>query len=403
MYSGLLSNNVKTAAKPAATVAKTAAPAGGNLTLQDLVKQGVVGIDTYERLFSQLGLGNNAWNDTSGGYSENTGDLLYLNKPNDAAMRAANGYAFNFDHNGVGNNNGALRVFKPDGTLMDTYQQQDRSGADTFKNWLTTAAIGFGGAGLAGLGPLAGALGGAGAAGAGEAAAAGTGEMLGGLDAVASFEAGTGGLAAGGGGAAAGGFNAALDSQLASNALGITGAQSAAAATVPATVNLGSLGGTMATSGGLGGALNTLGQGIRDATASSNVGGSLLSQAGGSLGNAVSGAGTALNGGTTGGTTGGLAGTAGDVAGWLKANPALGKLLMSGAMGLLSSGGGGGSSSSSGGSTSFGPAKNWTSSIQQGLLTPVQQVAPPALQRPAGLLAQGQANDGAWRYLLGGK
>jgi hypothetical protein len=97
----------------------------------------------------------------------------------------------------------------------------------------------------------------------------------------------------------------------------------------------------------------------------------------------------------------GLLGTVKDAAAWMKANPVMGRLIMSGATGLLSGAGGGSSSEPQAPS---GPPVQWNSNLQQGLLSPVQQYAPPAVvqNRPAGLLAQGYANDGAWRY-LGGK
>lgn len=171
-------------------------------------------------------------------------------------------------------------------------------------------------------------------------------------------------------------FNAAKDSQLASSQLGITGAESAAAATAPATVNLGSLGGTMGTAGGLQGMMAEASQGMADAMTAPNA----VTGGGGLLGQASSVVNPGLQ--------------------WLKDNPTLGRLLLGGATGLLS-----GSGSSGGGSSTVntGPAKQWTSPLQQGLLSPVQQYAPAAIQqRPAGLLAQGYANDGAWRF-LGGK
>jgi len=96
------------------------------------------------------------------------------------------------------------------------------------------------------------------------------------------------------------------------------------------------------------------------------------------------------------------------IAEWMKANPTLGRLLFSGGTSLLSAMGGSGStgSASSGAGSlpgSNGPAKQWTSPIQQGLLSPVKQYTPqPITQlRPQGLLAQGQANDGAWRFFGG--
>ena len=133
---------------------------------------------------------------------------------------------------------------------------------------------------------------------------------------------------------------------------------------IPKTVNMGELGGTTGTAGGLQGAYDVATQ----------VGSDALSN---------------------------VAGPAGDVASWMKANPQLGKLLMSGAMGLLS-----GSSAGSSGSAApkvYGPAQQWSSPIQQGLLGNPQQMNPAAIQqRPQGLLAQGQQYDGAWRY-MGGK
>lgn len=103
---------------------------------------------------------------------------------------------------------------------------------------------------------------------------------------------------------------------------------------------------------------------------------------------------------TGGGLLGQFGGTVADAAKWMKANPLLGKLLMSGATGLLSAAGSG--SSSGAAQQDYGPAKQWGSPLQQGLLGNVQQTMPAAIQqRPAGLLAQGNANSGAWRFLGG--
>jgi hypothetical protein len=85
-----------------------------------------------------------------------------------------------------------------------------------------------------------------------------------------------------------------------------------------------------------------------------------------------------------------------DGASWLKDNPTLGRLLLGGATSLLSGGG-----SSGGTEAPSGPPVQWNSPLQQGLLSKPQQYAPPAQARPAGLLAQGYANDGAWRYMGG--
>jgi len=146
--------------------------------------------------------------------------------------------------------------------------------------------------------------------------------------------------------------------------------------TPPKTVNLGQFdnpaysGGTMGTAGGLQGAFDVAKQAASDLMTTPNA---VTGQGGGLLGSAAS---------------------------WMKANPTLGRLLLSGASGLLSGSGGG---SSGAPQTPAGPPVQWNSNLQQGLLSPVQQYAPPPVvqNRPAGLLAQGYANDGAWRYLKG--
>lgn len=96
-----------------------------------------------------------------------------------------------------------------------------------------------------------------------------------------------------------------------------------------------------------------------------------------------------------GGLLGSLTGAAGNAASWLKENPVLGRLLMSGA-GALVSGVGGSGGGSAATPTNYGPAKQWTSPIQSGLLSAprnVQQV------QPGGLLGgPGVANSGAWQW-----
>lgn len=268
------------------------------------------------------------------------------------------GYTYDGSNSGDAN---ALQIYDPSGKL---YAGSDwstaQSGFDKFGSnggWLALMA---GGAALAG-------------AGGGAAGAAGSG-------------AGAGGAAAGADGlaglASSAGWSSAADSLAASNALGITGGQAAAAATMPATINMGALGGTTATSGGVKGLMNLAGQKIADATASDQIGGNLLSQAG-----------QAVSSGTQGGTAG-----ASDLAAWMKANPAAGKVLMSGLGGLLSASGGG--SSPAAGGQAPGPAVQWNSPLTAGLLAPQQQ----AQQAPqsAGLLSGvGQANSGAWRFMRG--
>lgn len=99
---------------------------------------------------------------------------------------------------------------------------------------------------------------------------------------------------------------------------------------------------------------------------------------------------------TVGNPLNGLLGAAGGAADWLKANPIMGRLLMSGAGALVSGLGGSGGGSAASGSTNYGPAKQWNSPIQSGLLSAprnVQQV------QPGGLLGgPGVANSGAWQW-----
>jgi len=155
-------------------------------------------------------------------------------------------------------------------------------------------------------------------------------------------------------------------------------------------LSAGALGGAFAGAGAAeaGGSVGLLGAGGADAATSAAWANGAAGLGGDTL-SAMSG----------GGMLGQVGGMAGEAASWMKANPALGKLLMSGGMGLLSSSGGG-----SGGAQApvYGPAKQWSSPIQQGIQSNPQQMNPaPIQQRPAGLLAQGQQNDGAWRYLKG--
>ena len=108
------------------------------------------------------------------------------------------------------------------------------------------------------------------------------------------------------------------------------------------------------------------------------------------------------------GLLGSIGSTLGKGAEWMKANPMLGKTLMSAGGGLLS-GMGGGDNARAGGSTGpVGPPKQWNSPIGQ-QMPPQPAMRPPQAQQPPmpqmqypGLLGPGQANSGAWRWLKGG-
>ncbi len=315
-----------------------------------------LGWDIKNALMRQLagysgGTDPGVWTDwmapSTGAAANENGDLAASSSIDPAALQKLSGYTFDWAPTGKGDG-GKLSAFDAKGGSAGTWEQKDPSLLQGLGEWGVLAGAGFGLAGLAGFGPMAGL---------GASTAAGSGNS---------------------GGAA--GFNAALDSQLASSQLGITGAQSAAAATVPASVDLGSLGGILSTGSPM--SLEALRAGELAGYASN---GSLPSSAAVPTG----------SGGLLGSLPSGVRDAASGAASWLKDNPTLGRLLLGGATSLLS----GGSSGES--EAPAGPPVQWNSPLQQGLLTPVQQYAPPAQQRPAGLLAKGYANDGAWRYMGG--
>lgn len=337
---------------------------------------------------------------------------------------------YSFEWTPMGGEAGTLKAFDSKGNAAGSWTQQKQSALGSMLEWAGLAGAGFGLAGLAGLGPLAA----AGAA--GGAASNGAGTITGGsgLTAGGSTYGTIGGTLGGSGGttlgiagnglsagagltsptlqalASAGGllpaapvtpavpqppvtqapvpqtpaiqqpsvFNAAADSQAYNQAAGITGQQAAAAAKVPVTVNLTNAGGTMATAGGVKGAIDLGAQVVRDA-----VSGTPLSGVGGAVADAAQATSKAVT----------------PAAQWLKDNPTLGRLLLGAGTSLLMSSGGSGSATPA--RTAVNP-KQWNTPIQMGLLSPVQQYFPAPVQtRPAGLLADGFQADGAWRYLRG--
>lgn len=327
------------------------------------------------------------WMDPSVKATNEAGQDSAINStPSRAALDSLNGYQFAWNPQGPANS-GTLLAYK-DGKPVQAFGQADTSFGQSLIDWASLAAAGFGGLALAGAGPLA-----AGAA----AGGAGSGSSLtgaGALDSYAAMDAAYGAAgadgAAGAAGAAAGG-GAAAGAPMSFDALRAAEMANMGQATgnIPATVNMGGLGGTTATTGGIGGALNVAGQTLADATASSQLGGTAASSLGQSAGSLLGSGGSGAS----------------ELSAWMKANPTLGRLLFSGATSLLSASGGGSSGASPTGTAagSNGPAKQWTSPIQQGLLSPVKQYVPQAITQlqPQGLLAQGQKNDGAWRFFGG--
>jgi len=119
-------------------------------------------------------------------------------------------------------------------------------------------------------------------------------------------------------------------------------------------------------------------------------------------------AGVNLTGAAQGAGNGGLLGqigsTVGDAAQWMKDNPLMGKLLMAGGTTALSMLGNRNTGPKPVSSTAGGPPKQWTlpTTVPQLTQQPVTQMPQPVTGAPRGLIGQGNANTGAWRYLLGG-
>jgi hypothetical protein len=194
------------------------------MTLQDLVSRNVAGRDVFNPLFGVLGVKD--WQQAPGGMDASGNPILW-DRPNDAAMAAAQGFGFDWQNTGTGNT-GTLTAFNPAGAQVGQFQQTDTNFGQDLLQFGALAAAGFGGAGLLGLGPAAGLFGGAGGAAAAApslggapltaaqvAGAAIPAGGLPGLGAVGAGMAGAGGLAGaagaagglgGAGAAASGGF-----------------------------------------------------------------------------------------------------------------------------------------------------------------------------------------------------
>lgn len=212
---------------------------------------------------------------------------------------------------------------------------------------------------------------------------------------MAGFGAGAYGLLGGGGAAPAAGSGAIGSGEGAAQLAAYTAANPLTAAQVAGTIPASGLPGLAASGAGMIGGINAMPEALQSLEAYSAANPLTASQVAGATLPAAGLPGLAAAGG---GLLGSALGSAGSAASWMKENPTLGKLLMSGGMGLLSSSGGGGGGAPA---PTYGPAQQWSSPIQQGIQSTPQQMSPAAIQRPQGLLAQGQQNDGAWRYLKG--
>lgn len=131
-----------------------------------------------------------------------------------------NDYTFDWKQAGKGNA-GTLTAYDKAGNKVGAWSQKDEQLGESLANFGMLAGAAFGGLGLAGHGPLAGALGGSGGgAAAATAGEAGAGGMLSGLDA-AALDAGAGAVAGGAEAAGAAGAGAGAASGGALNAAAI--------------------------------------------------------------------------------------------------------------------------------------------------------------------------------------
>ena len=128
------------------------------MTIDELIARGVIGRDAFAPLFSQAGVQN--WQTAPGGNTEG-GNPMLEDRPNDAAVRALQGYTFDWQNTGYGNT-GTLTAYDPTGAQFGQYSQQDQSTMQSALEAGALAAAGFGGLGALGLGPLGGMLGGVG-------------------------------------------------------------------------------------------------------------------------------------------------------------------------------------------------------------------------------------------------
>lgn len=248
-------------------LAEPAAQQAGRMTLDQLLRRNIAGPQIFDALAKKVGIDD--WQ-TPGGTAE-SGEYLPTLLPDRSKLSALSNYTFDWQDTGSANT-GTLSVYDPSGAEVGKYAQEDQSTGSAFGEWVALTAAGFGGLGLAGLGPLGGTLGsvfGGGAVNAGTGAGAGTGlgSIEGGAGLLAAEGAGTvgPGLTAGGGTYGTIGGNSAILGQggaglssgvglsaptFAGGGSGITGGLGMTAGTTTAASGAGGLSGVLGTIGG---------------------------------------------------------------------------------------------------------------------------------------------------------
>lgn len=232
-------------------LAEPAAQQAGRMTFNQLYQRGVVGGSIWDSLAKQAGIP--AWEYTGGGNNEG-GSPIGTGQVDPALVAGPlSGYTFDWQDTGPANT-GTLTAYDPTGKLYGAFSQQDQTGSQAFGEWAALAGAGFGGAALAGFGPLAGAFGGA--AGAANPAV-GNGAFLG----EAAIGSGTAGGGTVGGGLTAGGTYGTIGANSAALGAGGAGLSSGAGIAAPAFAGggsglvggLGMTAGAGAAAGGAGG------------------------------------------------------------------------------------------------------------------------------------------------------
>lgn len=137
-------------------LAEPAAQSAGRLSLQDLLASNVAGPAIWGPLAKQLGITD--WQYSGGGLNEG-GNPVETLIPDVNKLSALQNYTFDWQDTGP-ENTGVLTVYDPAGKVYGTYNQTDQSFGSALSEWAMLAGAGFGGLGLAGFGPLSGALGG---------------------------------------------------------------------------------------------------------------------------------------------------------------------------------------------------------------------------------------------------
>lgn len=125
------------------------------MTLDELLRRKIAGAQIFDPLTQKVGI--NGWQ-YDGGTNE-AGQMVGSGVADASQLAGLQGYTFDWNDTGP-ENTGTLTAYDPSGASVGDFKQQDQSTGSALAEWAALAAAGFGGAGLAGFGPLGGSLGG---------------------------------------------------------------------------------------------------------------------------------------------------------------------------------------------------------------------------------------------------